>query len=65
MADQSINSNSKADVVNIEEFAQMVGFPADLIKKELFESQEDQGSITMDQLRDVMLKYLNSTMLED
>lgn len=65
MTDQSINSSSSAEVVNIEDFAQLVGFPADLIKKELFNSTIDQESITMDQLREVMLKYLNSTMLED
>jgi hypothetical protein len=52
--------------VNLSEFASMVGFPVELIKKELFESgdssKKEQDQISMDELRQVMLKYLDSTM---
>jgi hypothetical protein len=52
--------------VNLNEFASMVGFPVELIKKELFESgsskDKNQEDISMDELRQVMLKYLDKTM---
>lgn len=52
--------------VNLSEFASMVGFPVELIKKELFESgnasNKEQDQISMDELRQVMLKYLDNTM---
>ncbi len=52
--------------VNLNEFASMVGFPVELIKKELFESgsSEDKNKeeISMGELSEIMLKYLDNTM---
>ena len=43
----------------------MVGFPVELIKKELFDGDEVSNECTMEQLREVMLSYLNKTMLDE
>ena len=56
-------AKDNAEKVDLDQFASMVGFPVELIKKELFESAEaETDEITMDQLRAVMLKYLDKTM---
>lgn len=59
-ADQKINQQ-----VDLEAFANMVGFPAELIKKELFHSDETKDTISMDELRSAMVKYLDSTMINN
>lgn len=51
--------------VDINSFAEMVGFPAELIKKELFQSNINQDQITIDELRAAMLKYIDSAMINN
>lgn len=56
------NEDSK---INLESFAQLAGFPVELIRKELFlEGRMDQGQVSLDELRRAMIAYLDSTMLE-
>ena len=63
MSDQKDQQNNEN--VDLDTFAEMVGFPSELIKKELFDSNIDQNNVTMDQLRTAMLKYLDSTMISN
>ena len=51
--------------VDLDSFAEMAGFPVELIRKELFEnSKEKQNEVSLDDLRKAMLSYLDSTMME-
>ncbi len=49
--------------VNLTEFAELTGFPVELIKKELMIG-EKSDTVELSDLRSVMLKYLDSAMLE-
>lgn len=63
-----MNKNGKTeDKENIclEEFAKMAGFPLDLVKKELFENEEQPKDLSLSELREAMLGYLSSTMMEE
>ena len=60
MAEQSDQEN-----VNLNEFAKMVGFPTELIKKELFNNDVDSNELSIEDLRDAMLKYIDNTMMKD
>jgi len=51
--------------IDLEAFAGMVGFPSELIKKELFNSDIKENELTIKDLRAAMLKYLDSTMIAD
>ena len=57
-----MNTN-KDDKVNLERFAELTGFPLELIRKELFSTKETSGEISLEELRGAMLAYLDSTML--
>jgi len=52
-------------LVDLESFAAMVGFPSELIKKELFASNINENQVSIEDLRSAMLKYLDSTMISD
>lgn len=58
-------SERETQTIDIENFANMVGFPVELIKKELFQDNENQDNITMDSLRAAMLKYIDKTMMSE
>lgn len=57
-------NNSTEERVNLDSFAELTGFPIELIKNELLFDQ-NQEDIDLNDLREAMLKYLNKTMLED
>lgn len=50
--------------VDLSQFADMAGFPVELVKKELMVGTDGSETVSMDELRAAMLKYLDSTMLE-
>lgn len=50
--------------VDLDSFAEMVGFPVELIRKELFENAEVKSEVSLEELRSAMLSYLDSTMME-
>ncbi len=50
--------------VNLSNFAELAGFPVELIKNELL-VDKNQDDINLDDLREAMLKYLNKTMMAD
>lgn len=58
-------SDQDTQTVDIENFAELVGFPSELIKKELFNNKENDNAITMDELRAAMLKYLDKAMINE
>lgn len=59
-----MNTNEEKKV-DLESFAQMAGFPVELIRKELFLNEEaNTTQVSLDELRKAMIAYLDSTMLE-
>ena len=59
-----MSKTSVDEAVDLKAFADLAGFPVELIKKELFSKNEDLQTVSIDDLRSAMLKYLDSTMLE-
>lgn len=55
------NENEKVD---LEAFANMAGFPVELVRKELFQDSSNEDEISLADLRKAMLAYIDSTMLE-
>ncbi len=51
--------SSGARPIDMESFSELVGFPAAFIKKELL---IDKDNLSIDELRTVILDYLDSTM---
>ena len=58
-------SDENDNVFTLATFAQMTGFPVELIKKELLldEHIKDDEMIPMSVLREAMVSYLNKSML--
>lgn len=61
MEEQGSNLDQR---VNLEQFAEMAGFPVELVKKELLGSNQSADEISMEELRSFMLKYLDKAMIE-
>ncbi len=53
--------SSGNDIVSLDSFAKLTGFPSELIKKELLISGEQ---VSMKELRSSMMKYLMKTISE-
>lgn len=67
--DQKLESSSsnKDEIVNLEAFSQMVGFPADLIHSELFgkeSAKPENNELSLEDLRKAMVDYIDATMLD-
>lgn len=60
-----MNANKENQKVDLDAFANLAGFPVDLIKKELFKGQENDDEISISDLRKAMVAYLDSTMMEN
>jgi hypothetical protein len=60
-----MNTKEENQVVDLNNFANLVGFPVELVKKELFNSNEEGKEVTLNELRQAMLTYLDNTMLND
>lgn len=58
-----MDTPSDDQVVDLKEFASLAGFPIELIRKELVLDEQNDSTITMGQLRQVMLKYLDESSL--
>lgn len=58
-----MNAQDNEQIVNLEDFANMAGFPLELVKKELFTESDDLQNITMEELRAAMVKYIDQNML--
>lgn len=54
----------KTQEVDLEKFAQMAGFPLELVKKELFGDRDMDVEVSLEELRMAMLNYLDDTMLK-
>lgn len=52
------------EMVSLAKFAEMAGFPIELVKRELFEGANCSDEISVTELRGFMLKYLDKTMIE-
>lgn len=59
------HTNSLEEMVELKSFAQMTGLPLELLKSELFkEEQQATDKLPLSRLREVVLSYLDATMLE-
>ena len=56
--------NENAEKVSLRDFADLVGFPEELIRKELLVGS-NINELELEDLREAMLGYLNKTMLEE
>ena len=62
---QGVFMNVKSEEkVNLNRFAELTGFPVELIKNELL-VDTNQDDINLEDLREAMLQYLNKTMLTE
>ncbi len=59
-----MNTNTEDQKVDLAAFAEMAGFPIELVKKELFQNEE-KNELSLNELRAAMVNYLDSTMLEN
>ena len=60
------NDEQAADqMVNLADFATMAGFPLELVKKELLDTDTNTDQVCMTELRTFMLKYLDKVMIKD
>lgn len=58
-------NNNEESKVDLQSFADMAGFPVELIRKELFtEGEAESDEVSLHDLRKAMLSYLDSTMME-
>lgn len=61
-----MNNTEENQSVDLRKFAEMAGFPIELVKKELFQNNEgSEESISLDNLRKAMISYLNKNMLQE
>ena len=56
--------NKLDEKVSLEQFAEMAGFPVELVKRELLAGEQSVDEISVEALRGFMLKYLDKTMLD-
>ncbi len=52
------------EIVSLDGLSRLTGMSVELIKKELFENEAVSDQISMERLREKMLKYLNTTMFD-
>lgn len=60
-----MNTTEENQVVDLSTFAEMAGFPVELIKSELFTSDDNKAEVSLAQLRIAMLSYLDKAMLQE
>jgi len=53
------------ELVSLESLAEMTGFPVEMIRKELFNSELTEEKISLEDLRAAMVNYIDATMLEN
>jgi hypothetical protein len=58
-----MNANNNDQKVDLKAFADMAGFPVELVKKELLQG-ENTDEVSLEDLRAAMVSYLDSTMME-
>jgi hypothetical protein len=59
----TIGTETQNGKVSLEVLAKMTGFPVELIKEEIFKGQKTDQEVSLDDLRNAMLSYIDSTML--
>ena len=59
-------NNQSSESITLDSLSALTGFPVDMIKKELFESSEINGSeeIPLEKLRSAMMSLIDETMLD-
>lgn len=62
---EDCTSLEDAAKVNLFTLAEKTGFPLDLIKKELMLSGEGVEDIELTELRHLLLRYIDQTMIEE
>lgn len=59
------SSQGSADIITLESLAKLTGFTTDLIKKELLLSGDDVREISLVELRNAMLSFIDRSMVEE
>lgn len=59
-----MNPSGDNKKVDIKAFAEMAGFPEELVRKELFRDADDNRDVSLEELRAAMVTYLDLTMLD-
>lgn len=55
---------SKAkEKVSLQQLAELTGFSPEIIKQELFPSNEGDDAVSLEELRSLMMNYIDATML--
>lgn len=55
----------KATKVSLEELARLTGFSTDLIRDELFTGARTSDGVCLEDLRAMMLKYIDATLIQE
>lgn len=67
MLDKKITASKEAatsdEVINLESLAELAGFPVELVKSELWSGEDVPEHVSMDELRSVMMDYIDKAML--
>ena len=58
---QEVSKPTSEKVVSLANLSKLTGFPVDYIKKELLLSGEGEEGMTIEELREKVLAYLNSS----
>ena len=61
LQDVSKSSASESEVVSLGNLAELTGFPVDYIKRELLLEGESVDSMSVEELRNKVLAYLNAS----
>lgn len=56
--------SSSKEEVDLNLLADLVGFPKEMLLQELFSEEKDVESVDLAKLRQVVLEYIDATMLE-
>ncbi|MFP5458275.1 MAG: hypothetical protein ACLGG7_06030 [Bacteriovoracia bacterium] len=55
---------SKAkEKVSLQQLAELTGFSPELIKQELFPAKEGEDAVSLEELRSLMMNFIDATML--
>ena len=59
------NKTQDQELISLESLSNLTGFPVEMIRKELFNSDLPEEKVSLAELRKAMVSYIDATMLED
>lgn len=51
--------------VSLQQLAELTGFSPEIIKQELFPSKDGEDSVSLEELRSLMMNFIDATMLTE